>query len=420
MPTHRAFVPIPTTQAGPAGVNRVYTAPFPIPADVTQITVRGANRTYSDPVLSDETIEVAVYTTDGTGTGNPTGTPTGQDFLSLSGLGIIDTTAVLPATRGSDGLICLVFTLPNPIFGYSPTAIGYYAESTTVVNPLPVFTGTNPSSVWWLEIQFTTAKTRNIILTDSIGCAYNTANGWLESSWNLYALDYGEAVGIEGVVQFGNLQNFAAYTTYTYLWDEIDDIIPGSNVILQLGTNDLPFLSLPAMQTALQDLITHINTFSPKAIYGWTIPPNSIYDATLRNQFNTWFVANYQSLGLAGYYDSAASANDGGVADPLNLDALYPPFDSGDGVHPSAAGQVQIENGWAALLQNTAVDTTVAINTTANPAFIQVNDGQGNVVNVKINTTANPAFVEVPDGQGGTRVLKINTSANPAFVVVPE
>lgn len=354
----RSFAPIPTQDNGPVSVNRIYTIDLFVPSDVTTIKVRGSNRTFNGSLGTDASTNIALYASDGSG--NPTGSSTGDGYLILAGDGTVNTTVSLPVTRGSDGKVIMVYSFPNPSFVNTVVQIGLYNDSTTTVDPLPGgWSGPNPDSNFWLEFEYDTAKRKIIVLGDSISVGYNSS--FEVAAWNDLAADKDFGIGIEGVVQYGSYQNFADYSGFPFLWDEITPILPGNDVVLQLGTNDLAYNDLSAMQTVVADLITHLNLFDCGNIYAWTIPPQQGYPGTdsTRTAFNLWLKQNQAALGIYGIYDAAAPQNQGGLADNSNSNALYSSFDSGDGTHPSATGHIQIKTGWEVVTSGRAISGTI-------------------------------------------------------------
>jgi lysophospholipase L1-like esterase len=349
----RSAAPIPFTSAGPLGINRVYTVPFPFPSDAANIAISGSNRMYNAGVGADVTSSMAVYTSDGTG--NPS-TPSLLDFtLALPGDGRFATQALGNLPLGVDNKLVFLYNFPDPIFGHGlGTDLGNYTESNLTVDPPPTITGPNSNPNFWFDFSYETRKRKIVVLGDSISGGYTTGGsvGFLSASWNLFAAENDCAVSIQSVVQYGSLLTFGSPGTYPFLWDTLSDIVPGNEVVIQLGTNDLNYNDLPTMLTALQAIIAKLQTLGSGPIYAWTIPPQAGYPGTevARTGFNSTVLSTYVSLGIAGVYDAAASRFAGGIADVVDPSLMDGLFDSGDLTHPNLAGQVQIKNGWRAVL----------------------------------------------------------------------
>lgn len=350
----RSTTPIPTSgPTAPVGATRVYTLPVFLPLDVSGIRVRAANRGYQVAAAPSAAINFALYTSDGAEL--PTG-PSFADFsLTLPGDGSVVSSALFPVTNGPDGKIVIVYSFPDPNFcSTSHVLLGQYADGTTVVDPVPgVWTGVNPNPNFWFEIEYKTIKRKFIVLGDSISVGYSTgtAVGFNVAAWSVIQSDDNLATDIEGVVQFGSLQNFADDVTYPYLWDELV-IDSQTKFVIQLGTNDLAYNDLATMQTALQAIITKIQNLGATEIYAWTVPPQAAFAGTdvTRAAYNAWLIANAGALGLTAVYDAAADSASFGLATIGDPNTLDPSFDSGDGTHPNTAGQSQIMIGWEQLI----------------------------------------------------------------------
>jgi lysophospholipase L1-like esterase len=348
----RSSTPVPVGSTSPVGVTRVYTAPMILPRDVGAFTLRGANRTYAAGAGASVTVDFANYSSDGAG--SPTGTLlTSLLSKTLPGDGTVATIGQMRAAPGSDKRTVLQFNFPNPTFSHIfPTlTFGQYAESTSDVTTIPTFTGTNPDPVYWLWLEYLTSKRRIVVIGDSISAGY--ACGWDNAAWNQLAASKDIAVCIEGVVQYGSYLNFDP-STNPALWDMLADIIPGADVVVQLGTNDLNYNDLPTMENAAKLLFAYIRRFSPRTLRGWTVFPAAGYPGTdtVRTSFNADFLANFKAWGLDGVYDAAASrlATVPGMADDVNPLVMYSGYDSGDGSHPNTAGQTVIASAWTKAL----------------------------------------------------------------------
>lgn len=352
----RSSTPIPANSSGPVGVTRVYTAPVPLPSDVTSVGLKGCNRTFFAAAGTNATLNAAWYASDGTGlpTGSPTASLTG---VVLPGNGTVPSATAANVTRGSDGKAVMLHTFPDPTFVYaSGCDNGYYSSGTSTLNPPPASSGGSPNPNFWWTFGYQTARKRVAVITDSIGGGYSSDSsvGFQQASFNQLAASQDWAVNIESVVLYGSLQTFADFAGHPYLWDQLDDILgSGTVLVIQLGTNDLGYNDLPTMQVALQAIIAHAVALSVSKIVAWTVPPASAgYPGTdvVRAGFNTWLKANYVSLGLFGVYDAAAAQSSGGLANNGNPNLMAAALVTSDLTHPNIAGQTVIAAGWLPLI----------------------------------------------------------------------
>lgn len=128
--------------------------------------------------------------------------------------------------------------------------------------------------------------------------------------------------------------------------------LPGAkDVVLFLGTNDLWFGATAQQVIAgAQNFIAQVHAAGLKA-FGVTLLPRqgNIDDGipwtstmeTYRQQVNQWILS--PASGFDGVFDLASVMSDvyNGACNPQ---AMYPPYDSGDHLHPNAAGQTAMAN----------------------------------------------------------------------------
>jgi lysophospholipase L1-like esterase len=119
-----------------------------------------------------------------------------------------------------------------------------------------------------------------------------------------------------------------------------------THVILFMGTNDLR-RGAPAQQVidGMQEIIKRVKAAGMK-IYGVTIIPrhnrasadeNSGWNADrtrMRNEINQW-------IRTKAPFDAVIDF-DKVVQDPGNPDLIFPPFNCGDGIHPSPRGYLEM------------------------------------------------------------------------------
>jgi lysophospholipase L1-like esterase len=119
-----------------------------------------------------------------------------------------------------------------------------------------------------------------------------------------------------------------------------------THVVLFMGTNDIR-RNAPAAQViaGMQDIITRVKARGVKIIGATIIPRhnrppaenNTGWDAAktrIRNDVNQWM--------RTGKAFDAVIEMDAAVRDPKNPDLIYPPFNCGDGIHPSPRGYFEM------------------------------------------------------------------------------
>jgi hypothetical protein len=350
--TVRTSTPVPVSSSGPIGSTRVYDAPMWITSDGANVKIKMANRTYSAGAGASATVDIAVYEAD------LNGDPIGSPFATFPGFvvpgdGTFRTSAPFTPVRGVAGKIAIVFSFPDPTFVASAhTGFGKYALGTSTVSPPPAWTGANTTSIFWLELEYETEKQPITVNADSLGPGYTPTDvvGFANAAWNQFASARDQPVHVQGVVQYGSLQNYANNVGLPYLHDEV--VHNGADEVWDVGTNDLLYNDLPTMQAALITCIAIGNARFARRQYTKTIPPQTGYPGTeaVRLGYNAWLLANWESLGLSGIYDEAAAQSQGGLASDSDLSTMASAFDSGDLTHPNLAGHVQMFGGWNAVI----------------------------------------------------------------------
>jgi len=352
--TARSASPISTsTGSTPEAGGRVYAQPYYLPSDVTSFSVRVGNRTYTAGVAS-FTANIAAYTSDGTG--QPTGSSLATfNSVTVPGDGTIVSVGPFPATRGSDGKVVVLFGVPQgtSVSYDANVQFGYYVAGTTTVSSNSGGWGANAGATFCVHPEYSTARRQIVMLGDSISVGYSTGTpvGFENVAGNLIAAHKDWAFDIEGIVQIGSLSSFSNFAGNPFYWDE-EKWSSNPDLIINLGTNDIPGQSLSTMQANLATIISHFQSLSSGRIYASTIPPQAAYaDAgNVRTGYNSWLLANYAGQGITAVRDRAAKQNVGGLADNTTGTALFASYDIGDGTHITAAGNVQEQTGWEAIL----------------------------------------------------------------------
>jgi hypothetical protein len=333
---------IPDSVTTFGGTGAILSYAMPVPSDLKTASVGLANRTGTGNGAGNSFVSnVAIYQSDGTGL------PTGTAFASYSnqtipGDGTEVTLGPFPVTRGIDGNIVVVYSVPASIniCQAQYQNWGAYILGTATVTPAP--TGWNPNYVLGLlqiVLKGKTAKRVISVIGDSIsvGAAPGGATpvGFTNSAWNLIGTAKGYAMSIFGM-SGSTLAEFAAPVTYPALW--IDQTNAGSDGYIEAGINDLASQTAAQMEASFTAIVTKARAVGYKRIYANTITPSLVYvsNDAVRVAYNTWLRG--LPLGITGVVDLAAAQSAGGMADNTTPSVLFAAYDAGDGTHWSAAG----------------------------------------------------------------------------------
>jgi lysophospholipase L1-like esterase len=119
-----------------------------------------------------------------------------------------------------------------------------------------------------------------------------------------------------------------------------------THVVLFMGTNDIRReASATQVIDAMKDIIQRVKAKGLKIIGATIIPRHNVAQVgtntgwspaktAIRNQVNRWIRTSGQFDGVLDF--------DRVVLDPNDPDRIYPPFNCGDGIHPSPAGYYQM------------------------------------------------------------------------------
>jgi len=332
---------------------RIYAQPLYVPSDVTSVNVRIANRTNSAGVAS-FTSNIALYTSDGTG--QPTGSALAVfNGVTIPGDGTVLSVGPFPVTRGSDGKVVALWSVPQStsLATMNNDQYGYYVTGTNNVSTNPGGWGVNSGATACVHLELITSKRLLVMIGDSISVGYSAGAGvgFEKTAGNLIAAHKDWALDVEGIVQIGSLGSFANFAGNPFFWDE-EKWSSNPDLLINLGTNDIPGQSLSTMQANLATIISHFQSLSSGRIYASTVPPQLAYaDAgNVRTGYNSWLLANYAGQGITAVRDRAAKQNVGGLADNTTGTTLFASYDTGDGTHINIAGNAQEQTGWEAIL----------------------------------------------------------------------
>lgn len=224
------------------------------------------------------------------------------------------------------------------------------------------FSISNTHTRWLADIEVSGSQALGTVVAfgDSITDGYNASGfAWpkpLQSRINELAPNERVAVVNEGIA--GNtLDVFPPHTTYALSSGGKPGLVrlgndalslPGTkDVVLFLGTNDLWFGGTAAQLIAgMKQAIEYVHDAGMK-IFGVTLLPragSAKWTPTMdayRRQVNQWIRS--PSSGFDGVIDFASVVRDvyNGACQP---DAMFPGYNSGDNLHPNAAGQTAMAN----------------------------------------------------------------------------
>ena len=348
-PVYAGF-PIPDFITSSGSGPTVSLLPMYVPSDVTAVTLRFANRGAYGNAASPITSNIAAYTEDGAGGGTGTAAAV-YNAQTVPSDGSELVLGSFPITRGTTGKILVAFSLPGTFGSFAQglyNYLGKYATGTSTVSPLPSASGNSTIPIFTIHVQYSTTHRRIVVFGDSIGVGSTNASdpvttgGFQVAAWNLMARDHDIGVDIEGV-NGGQLVRLAQPSTYPYLW--ADAQVSGSEVVIELGTNDAQ-LTLTSMQSSLTTIVARLQTLGATRIYANTLAPAQAYSGSdsYRVAYNTWLLANYVSLGLHAVCDI-----DTLLRDPANHSQLLASYSS-DGTHYTASAQLAVEHAWEPIL----------------------------------------------------------------------
>ncbi len=232
------------------------------------------------------------------------------------------------------------------------------------------FTVSNTHTRWLADIEVSGSRAVGTVVAfgDSITDGYNASGfGWprpLQERINELPPTERVAVVNEGIA--GNTLNvFPPNTTYAMTSGGKPGLvrlgndalsIPGTkDVVLFLGTNDLWFgATAQQLISGMKQAIEYVHDAGMK-IFGVTLLPragSAKWTPTMdvyRRQVNEWIRS--PTSGFNGVIDFAAVVRDvyNGACQP---DAMFPGYNSGDNLHPNAAGQTAMANAVPTTLFN--------------------------------------------------------------------
>lgn len=342
----RAAFPIAYTTETNGGTPTVYTRSIVLPSDVSVVTATKMRNAYqSGGVGLSFSSNVALASSDGTGAaGANLATWLAQTVPGDGTDLVLGPTTIAP--RASDNQIVHLMSLPPAAVcscSVTPQIHGTYSAGTATVNPAPGISGSDPTPICWIHFDYSTAKRKLGFITDSIGAGVNSATGFNHSFPQQLAATKDYAVLALSLPGSG-LGGWAAFGSTSAAWWADGIYGPSTEWWIQPGVNDIGGGSSATMIANFTAIVAHLrNDLGVIKIYANTLAPNNSVNETVRLAHNSFVIAN--SLGLTGIYDAAAPQSAGGMADNSNTAVLYAPFDSGDHLHPSDAGQTQFANG---------------------------------------------------------------------------
>jgi lysophospholipase L1-like esterase len=331
---------MPNTQTSGAGASDYFRS-IPIPSDVREVTLSVGNRLYSGGAGAPVVLpKIAVGASDGAGGFHPSVAPVEVLSKTVPGDGTRLVLDPIRVSRGTDKMITLgfVYSGGGVATAYAPNlAVGHYhSPSAGVLYPTPAFSGVDDNPLFQWFVSYRSTRPAFHCLGDSIlvgGSIPSSACGYLNAAWIKLGLDHDLAVTMEGLPG-GFLRQFADPSTYPSLWEGQE--LRGKTVVIQGGVNDSATDSAAQMLASLELIITHARSLGASRVYVTTILPAGAYGSiAVRDTYNAALLASGTS---ADHVIDIRSS----VWNPANHDQLDAAYDSGDGLHPNTAGNVQI------------------------------------------------------------------------------
>lgn len=311
----------------------------PLPSDVTQVRLRLANYNpaVSQAVGAVSGAQVAIGTHDGSF--GFVGPPTQRVTVDLPATG---EDIVLPWTtvgRGADGKILVAVSVPAGanVALESMVHWGKAAVGTAQTYPVPAGLVDYNQLPYWAHLEFETTKRRFVVLGDSVARGYDgaaVAVGPNRSAWFSFGAD--KDVAVDDAAVGGSL--LSSWASAPGLVEHIQ--FHGASVIVELGLNDMGVSgnAVEFMKAQLAHLIETARAGGAAEVFVGTITPNRLYFSAnaLRLAWNPWI--RTLPYAIDGVIDADAV-----LADPAHPDQLLPQYDTGDGVHPNAAGHAAVK-----------------------------------------------------------------------------
>lgn len=329
-----------------------YTRPFDPPEDATAFYAYVSNTNPIGTVGNSLACNFAAWTSE-PANANKVGTLIGAALIgqAVPADGTFVKLGPFPVTRGSDGKVCWVYSIPSTggnVAWSTGNWHGWSANHQTAVNPPPTPDGQSITSALWTVIQYVTGEQQFECIGDSL--LINSTNdvspvltgGYEGAAWYQIGVQKKIAVSMQG---YGGakLAEFADPTTYPFRQEFVQGLV--NNAMILLGTNDVPD-GQPTMTVNLRLCIANFQARGARRIWAMTLAPSTfyaIYDAQ-RLAYNADLLANFASYGLYGVFDYNAW-----LEDPSDHSQIYPPYTT-DGTHFTPLGNLVVFNNVVAQM----------------------------------------------------------------------
>lgn len=327
---------------GPADV--VYRRDIAVPSDVTRLRLRLAN-TIADGESSGSAIPVnaAVCASDGAlGCAAAAAAAVHlNQVLPADGNDLVlpSPTAWDAVRPGTDGRVVVTYSVPASmvVAAGNLNSWGCYALNTTTVSPPPPCDGDDTNPVYWIHVEFMTAKRRVVGVGDSISVGSATGGGapGFSRAWpQLLARARDFAVSVEGL-NGNRLLDLPSLTPLTR-WAQLR----GADCVLALGTNDFMY-GVEVTEQALLAGALEMRGRGCSTVRTETIAPCSAYAPYEANRRSLNLLA--RSMAQSHPFEVDGVLDFDAAMDSAGSGALQADADAGDGCHWGAVGQQRAE-----------------------------------------------------------------------------
>ena len=362
--TMRTQLPAPVgTYTAPAG-GSVFAIPIWIPPDVTVVRVRLQNMAYNESAYADRTANLAIGTNNN---GDFAAAPTEYPGITIGGV-VPYVSAWTPVTRGGDGKILIAVSAPAASAIQASSSINYTGRlvtGTETVYPLGGATAMISTFPYLLQVEYDTTVRRVVVIGDSISIGYNAywdVPGLGASPYYGLSLDHGYATYVYGA-SAARMYNYAddvqseMSASFGQTRQDLAAVIRGAVVVVEAGINDVQYATVAGGTTCYQSykimvekLVTWLRALDAYKIIFETYSAASSYEGAhgaARVQFCDWIAT------LPFGIDAIIDRDEALSTPPRTAGAIMnPALDSGDGVHPNAAGEAILEAAAYAVISS--------------------------------------------------------------------
>jgi lysophospholipase L1-like esterase len=309
-------------------------------------------------------VNLAIGTHDGNA--NFASAPTVYSGITVGGV-VPYVSPPTPVVAGADGKLLIAISVPDGVTVQSGTGGNITCRlntGTVVVNPL----GGAPTSAqtvfpYNIQLEFTTKAKRVVVVGDSISVGVNTywdVPGLGAAPYYAMGLNHGYAVctyGVSGARMydvFDDQQAEMSAATYQ-AQSQLAAVVRDAVVIIEVGINDVQFAHVAGGVTTYQSFIamvdkavTWLRAHGAKAIVFETLAAASAYEGSYganRVEYCNWIAT--KPFGIDAVIDRDQLMSTAPRTVGTTLKAAY---DSGDGTHPNAVGELVLSEAAFAVI----------------------------------------------------------------------